>query len=450
MDETYDVIVLGTGLTECIISGLLSVNGKKVLHMDKNDYYGGDCASLNLEQAWTYFKEPGKPSEKLGQSRQYNIDLIPKFLMASGLLVKILLHTEVTRYLEFKTVDGSYVLKGKDVYKVPATETEALATSLLGLFEKKRFREFLMFIKDWKEDDPKTHKEIGPEDPSQKLVDKFKLEKGILDMVGHALALYRDETWVQLPCKETIGRIMLYFESLSHYGKSPYLYPVFGLGDLPQAFARLSAVYGGTYMLNKPILGFTFDENGRVSGVKSDDGVAKCKTVLGDPSYFTDRVKKVGLVGRCIAILDHPPEKVTGGCESCQIILPLNQVKRQSDLYVSCVSFAHNVAPKGKYIALVAGQMETDDVKKELEPGVKLLGSTLQTFSYVAPLYEPVNDWHKEGIHISRSYDATTHFESVCTDVIRIYKEITGEQDVSYIFVPKNKEATAGEGDTDQ
>jgi hypothetical protein len=29
MDEQYDAIVLGTGLTECIISGLLSVAGKK-------------------------------------------------------------------------------------------------------------------------------------------------------------------------------------------------------------------------------------------------------------------------------------------------------------------------------------------------------------------------------------------------------------------------------------
>ena len=50
---TYDdvqVIVLGTGLTECILSGLLSVEGKKVLHMDRNDYYGGDSASLNLTQ----------------------------------------------------------------------------------------------------------------------------------------------------------------------------------------------------------------------------------------------------------------------------------------------------------------------------------------------------------------------------------------------------------------
>lgn len=30
MDQEYDAIVLGTGLKECILSGLLSVGGKKV------------------------------------------------------------------------------------------------------------------------------------------------------------------------------------------------------------------------------------------------------------------------------------------------------------------------------------------------------------------------------------------------------------------------------------
>lgn len=49
-DAEYDVIVLGTGLTECILSGLLSVDGKKVLHMDRNEYYGAESASLNLSQ----------------------------------------------------------------------------------------------------------------------------------------------------------------------------------------------------------------------------------------------------------------------------------------------------------------------------------------------------------------------------------------------------------------
>jgi Rab GDP dissociation inhibitor len=39
--------------------------------------------------------------------------------MACGKLVKILLHTKVTRYLEFKSVDGSYVFKDGKVQKVP-------------------------------------------------------------------------------------------------------------------------------------------------------------------------------------------------------------------------------------------------------------------------------------------------------------------------------------------
>ncbi len=50
MDEEYDAIVLGTGLKECILSGLLSVDGLKVLHIDRNNYYGGHSASLNLKQ----------------------------------------------------------------------------------------------------------------------------------------------------------------------------------------------------------------------------------------------------------------------------------------------------------------------------------------------------------------------------------------------------------------
>ena len=84
MDGEYDVIVLGTGLKECIISGLLSVEGKKVLHLDRNDYYGGESASLNLQQIFSKFKAGSSPSEKLGSSRDYNVDLIPKFIMAAG------------------------------------------------------------------------------------------------------------------------------------------------------------------------------------------------------------------------------------------------------------------------------------------------------------------------------------------------------------------------------
>ncbi len=52
---TYDVIILGTGITESILSGLLSLEGRKILHIDKNPFYGGEGASLNLTSLWNHF-----------------------------------------------------------------------------------------------------------------------------------------------------------------------------------------------------------------------------------------------------------------------------------------------------------------------------------------------------------------------------------------------------------
>jgi RAB protein geranylgeranyltransferase component A len=45
-----------------------------------------------------------------------------------GKLVQLLIHTGVTRYLEFKSVEGSFVYKGGKIHKVPADEREALAS----------------------------------------------------------------------------------------------------------------------------------------------------------------------------------------------------------------------------------------------------------------------------------------------------------------------------------
>ena len=85
------------------------------------------------------------------------MDLIPKFIMACGNLVKILLHTKVTRYLEFKSIDGSYVLKDNKVQKIPSTPAEALSSPLMGFFEKRKFRNFLMFLQSYDKEKPSTY-----------------------------------------------------------------------------------------------------------------------------------------------------------------------------------------------------------------------------------------------------------------------------------------------------
>ena len=59
---------------------------------------------------------------------------------------------------------------------------------------------------------------------------------------------------------------------------------------------RLSAIYGGTYMLNKPFEGLSMGEDGKVNGVISEGQTAKTKLVIADPSYFPDKCKKIGQV----------------------------------------------------------------------------------------------------------------------------------------------------------
>lgn len=153
----YDAIILGTGVTECVLSALLSVDGKKVLHMDRNDYYGAECASLNLTQLWQKFRPGTEPPTDIGRDRDYAIDLIPKYMMANGELTRMLVHTDVTRYLEFKQIAASYVYRDGRIAKVPATEMEAVRSSLMGLFEKRRAKKFFEFIQCWRDDDPATH-----------------------------------------------------------------------------------------------------------------------------------------------------------------------------------------------------------------------------------------------------------------------------------------------------
>ena len=114
----------------------------------------------------------------------------------------------------------------------------------------------------------------------------------------------------------------LYLESQGRYGESPFLYPIYGLGGLPEAFSRLCALHGGTYMLNMNVDEITFDGGGKVTGIRCGEETAKAPIVICDPSYTTDdRLKPTGKVVRAICFLDHPIPN-TDDAQSIQIILP--------------------------------------------------------------------------------------------------------------------------------
>jgi Rab GDP dissociation inhibitor len=424
---------MGTGLTECIVSGLLSVNGKKVLQVDRNNYYGSDTASLSLNALFEKYRGAGTvpPADKFGDNfRDWNVDLVPKFIMASGNLVKILLHAKVTHYLDFLPIDGSFVYKDGKPQKVPSTGGEILTSGLIGFFEKRSFYNFLNFIQGYEKEDPKTWKGGKSLDDwkTRDLMDQFSLADYTRTFCGHAMALQLNDDYLDKSAAPIAEAIKLYVYSTLRYGKSPYIYPLYGLGGMPEAFSRMCALHGGTFMLNRPVDEVLSGADGKAWGIKCGGEVAKAPMIIGDPTYFADdKSRLVGRTVRSICILNHPIDK-TDDASSTQIIIPASQLGRKYDMYVCVVSSKHLVASEGMWIAIVSTTVENEaNPTADLEPGIRLLGTILERFDSVNELREPVGDGSSDNCYVSKSYDATSHFETVADDVLRLYALVTGE-----------------------
>lgn len=88
MSAKYDVIICGTGLTECILSALFSVKGKQVLCIDRNSYNGGTCATFDMQKLFDIFRIETKPPSNYGPG--WNADFTPKpFMNNSRIIIKI-------------------------------------------------------------------------------------------------------------------------------------------------------------------------------------------------------------------------------------------------------------------------------------------------------------------------------------------------------------------------
>lgn len=122
----------------------------------------------------------------------------------------------------------------------------------------------------------------------QELAKEYSLEKNTLDFIGHAVALYTNDSFLQRPALEVITKIQLYMDSVGRFGESPFIYPVYGLSGIPESFSRKSAVYGGTYMLNVELKSIV-TENGmhKLTGVwEGKEGTCTAKKIVAHPSYL--------------------------------------------------------------------------------------------------------------------------------------------------------------------
>ena len=69
----------------------------------------------------------------------------------------------------------------------------------------------------------------------------------------------------------------------------------------------------------------------------------------------------------------------------------------------------------------------------------QLLGTIKQKFIQISDVFEPADDGKDKQLFISKTYDATSHFETTCTDVLDIFKRGTGS-DFDFSSVKHNLE----------
>ena len=453
LPDYFDLIVVGTGLTESLVAAACARAGQKVLHLDSNSHYGSRCASFNLRQMDAWLREgaaspaatdgaseqprisitPDSPSDVsfmpseaadgapsadlLAAAMRYNIDLTPQLLLCAGDMVGVLRSSGVSSYLEFKPVQARAAFlrtathspahphpeltrrrrmqahlygASSELQRVPCGKADIFQSTAISLADKRHLMKFLQSClalqpqlepvrprRPPRRPAPRRatprrlsaqpqHAPGRPQEVSQPLqalaapdaapvapvaagldgsFDEF-LRRQRLSAALRDVALY---AILQLPrpvsprhpgpaATDGVRAVCAHLRSLGVYGPTAYLACYYGSGELPQAFCRLCAVWGGVYMLQQAAVQLELesaDEAGegaspaaataparRVRAVVDGEGRrTKCKWLLlngdnrieppGEPGgggavEAAAEAEAAGTIARCVCVLDKP------------------------------------------------------------------------------------------------------------------------------------------------
>jgi RAB protein geranylgeranyltransferase component A len=152
----------------------LAKSGKSVLHLDPNDYYGDQQASLTLDELQQWCQSNSDPlssnitgsyehghasSSNLDESltknrRRYALSLFPAILPSRGPLIQTLINSGVSKYVSFRMLNSVSVWQEHGIRRVPGSKEQVFKDKEISLMEKRRLMKFLMFSAGEFEDDP--------------------------------------------------------------------------------------------------------------------------------------------------------------------------------------------------------------------------------------------------------------------------------------------------------
>jgi RAB protein geranylgeranyltransferase component A len=253
------------------------------LHLDRNDYYGGNEAALSLSEAEEWAKRHAgsetKTSDatishatvdsptnadgegvKLSQQRAYSLALAPHIIHAQSTLLAALVSSRLHNQLDFQAVGSWFILEkaaealdaNVKISRVPNSREDIFRDSSFDLRAKRSLVKFLRFVQTYEE-----QSEVWNSDAETAFTD-FLQQKFGLPPSSHAALLaltLGSGPSAQVSTATALPKISRHLRSIGVFGPGfgAVLPKWGGLAEIAQVACRAGAVGGGVYVLKKGI-----------------------------------------------------------------------------------------------------------------------------------------------------------------------------------------------------
>jgi len=239
-------------------------------HNEEKPVRSSDCEGETVDhEALAPVSGPEWSKEEIEkQSRRFNIDLVPRLLFSRGEMVELLISSNISRYTEFKAVTRVLTLLNGGLEQVPSSRADVFNTKHISVVEKRILMKFLTWC--LQEDQASC-----PDLTFGELLKKEKLTANLTHFVLHSIAMV--EPGVR--AGDGLRATKKFLSSLGRFGPTPFLWSMYGTGELPQAFCRLCAVFGGVYYLGRSLEGLVVKE-GKAQAVVTEGKRIQCDQVV--------------------------------------------------------------------------------------------------------------------------------------------------------------------------
>ncbi len=289
-------------------------------------------------------ERPSWSRKKIAEnSRHFNLDLTPKLLFSRGSMVELLISSNISRYTEFKSVSRVLTLINGALEHVPSSRADVFATKRVSVVEKRILMKFLTACMN-----EALPEDVDPSKQYKAYLKQHKLTDNLIHFVLYSIAMVADDA----DTASGLAATHKFLTSLGRFGNTPFLWSMYGSGEMPQAFCRLCAVFGGTYYLGRTLDGLVINESdASVAAVITNGERIDCKHLvmpahLCPPELASLEVETT--VGRTIALSTEsllPAER-----EQLSLIsLPPKEGRCDAYTFVQEVGPGAAACPKGLY-----------------------------------------------------------------------------------------------------